>query len=206
MEKFQNKYRILSTRAQWHEYNAGTYFITICTAGHLHFFGKIIDTQMRLSDVGRVADDNFANVSAHYPYAKIPLFIVMPNHIHAIVIIDGNKYNAYNKDDNDDNNQQQKKWQQRWKTDMLNDKMRQISHKRGLLSIVIGGLKRAITCYARENGIDFAWQARFHDRIIRNQEEMNRIVTYIEQNVAKWDLDDLNNNRKNNHRNNKHLK
>lgn len=49
---------------------------------------------MLLSDVGRIAYDNFANVTVHYPYAEIPLFTVMPNHIHAIVVIDGNKGNG----------------------------------------------------------------------------------------------------------------
>ena len=70
--------------------------------------------------------------------------------------------------------------------------MREISHKRGALSVVIGGFKRAMTCYSRQNNIPFAWQSRFHERIIRNTDEMNHIAEYIENNVAKWDLDKLN--------------
>lgn len=94
MDKFQNKYRIPTARAQWHGYDGGIYFVTICTAERLHLFGEITDSQMLLSDVGRIAYDNFANVTVHYPYAEIPLFTVMPNHIHAIVVIDGNKGNG----------------------------------------------------------------------------------------------------------------
>ena len=164
--------------------------MTICTAGRVHFFGEIINAQMCLSDVGRIAHDNFAQVTTHYPYAEIPLFTVMPNHIHAIVVIDGDEY---------DNRLLLTSVEtmctsslQRWKTDIVNDKMREISHKRGALSVVIAGLKRAVTCYAHQNGISFAWQSRFHDRIIRNQEELNRIAEYIETNVAKWDEDELN--------------
>jgi len=49
-----------------------------------------------------------------------------------------------------------------------------------------------MTCYSRQNNIPFAWQSRFHERIIRNTDEMNHIAEYIENNVAKWDLDKLN--------------
>ena len=49
-----------------------------------------------------------------------------------------------------------------------------------------------MTCHSRQNNIPFAWQSRFHERIIRNTDEMNHIAEYIENNVAKWDLDKLN--------------
>ena len=153
-------------------------------------FGEITDRKMQLSDIGHIAHDNFANVSDHYPYAEIPLFTVMPNHIHAIVVIDGNEY--YNQSSSPQQPLSSQQRQQRWKTDAVNDKMRDISHRRGTLSVVVGGMKRAVTCYAHENGIDFAWQPRFHDRIVRNQEELNRIAEYIENNVAQWDTDELN--------------
>ena len=82
--------------------------------------------------------------------------------------------------------------QARWKTETVDNRMREISHKRGALSVVIGGFKRAMTCHSHQNNIPFAWQSRFHERIIRNTDEMNHIAEYIENNVAKWDLDKLN--------------
>ena len=194
INKFQDKYRIPSARAAWHAYDGGIYFVTICTAGRLHQFGEITDMRMRLSDIGRVAYDNFANVTAHYPYAEIPLFTVMPNHIHAIVAIDGDQYKLSLPTVETMCTSSLQQQQRRWKTGVVNEKMRGISHKRGALSVVISGLKRAVTCYAHDNGIDFAWQPRFYDRIIRHQDEMNRISDYIENNVAKWDLDELNTN------------
>ena len=86
---FRNKYRIPSARAVWHDYNGGAYFVTICTKDMAHFFGEIVDGEMCLTEIGRFADEQFRNVSSHYPYAKIPLWVVMPNHVHAIVMIDG---------------------------------------------------------------------------------------------------------------------
>ena len=60
------------------------------------------------------------------------------------------------------------------------------------LGTVIRGVKARISHAAHQNRISFAWQSRFHDRIIRNQEELNRIAEYIENNVAKWDVDEMN--------------
>lgn len=109
-ERFQNQYRIPSARANWHNYNAGVYFVTICTKNREHYFGEIMcggiahcrdaarhvstgtkmpEPQMHLSPIGQFVHEQFVNVESHYPYAEIPLFVVMPNHIHAIVVIDG---------------------------------------------------------------------------------------------------------------------
>jgi putative transposase len=49
--KFQNKYRIPSARAEWHDYNGGVYFITICTAGREHYFGRIENDRMQNNPV-----------------------------------------------------------------------------------------------------------------------------------------------------------
>ena len=108
MEKFQNKYCIPSARANWHDYKGGVYFVTICTKNREHYLGEIThccrdvahictdvarnvstEPQMHLSPIGQYAYDQFINVKTHYPYAKIPLFVIMPDHIHAIVTIDG---------------------------------------------------------------------------------------------------------------------
>jgi hypothetical protein len=79
--------------------------------------------------------------------------------------------------------------QNRWKNGMVDEKMQSVSAKRGKLSTMVGGYKRAITRYAHENKMDFGWQARFHDHIVRDQEEMNRIADYIQDNVVRWKED-----------------
>ena len=79
----------------------------------------------------------------------------------------------------------------RWLSDTVNETLQEISHRKGLLSVVIGGLKRAITRYANQNAIDFAWQTRFHDHIVRDIPEMNHIADYIENNMANWKDDEF---------------
>lgn len=54
---------------------------------------------------------------------------------------------------------------------------------------MIGGFKQSVTRFATQNHISFAWQTRFHDRIIRNHDEMNLVAEYVENNVARWESD-----------------
>ena len=196
-EKFHNKYRVQSARAIWHDYSGGKYFITISTKNKEHYFGEIVDGVMRMSALGKYADKQLRDVSSHYLYAEIPFWVVMPNHIHAVVIIDGNKtpcsrrttINASDVETMCTSSLQ--KTDMRWKNENVNEQMQAISQQRGLLSTAIGGLKRAVSVFANQNAITFAWQPRFHDRIIRTTDEMNRIAYYIENNVAQWQYDDL---------------
>jgi REP element-mobilizing transposase RayT len=200
---FCNKYRIPSARAVWHDYNGGAYFVTICTKDMAHFFGEIVDGEMCLTEIGRCADEQLRNVSSHYPYAKIPLWVVMPNHVHAIVMIDGdadlNGRDAIYRVSGDvmpsDTGTVG--------TDAMNlDAMNRVStggvtHNnnpmlRKCLGAIVRGLKARVTKYANENGISFAWQTRFYERIIRDCDEMNGIAGYIENNVAKWKSDEMN--------------
>ena len=83
-DKYKNRYRIPSVRAAWHDYMGGAYFVTICTKDREFYLGKIEDDEMYLSEIGRYADEQFRDVSSNYPYAIIPSYVVMPNHIHAI--------------------------------------------------------------------------------------------------------------------------
>jgi hypothetical protein len=53
------------------------------------------------------------------------------------------------------------------------------------------GFKSAVTKFARMNRIPFAWQTRFHDRVIRNYDEHNRIAYYINGNIENWQDDGL---------------
>ena len=220
-EYFQNKYRIPTARATWHNYREGMYFITICTHQHKPYLGRIIprpgleENQLKLTEVGKFVMENLQQITCHYPYAKIPVFVIMPNHIHFIIIIDSSDDPTRRdvvryvsdipfKDPNGDvarnhsfdnpngdvarnvstgNNQNNRN--QTISTDNENQTQKPISPQKGSLSTVIRGFKSAITKYARERGIAFAWQTRFYDRIVRNQNELNAIVEYIENNPYK---------------------
>ena len=184
MDKFQNRFRIPSARAYWHDYNGGIYFVTICTKNREHYFGEICTgPQMQLSQIGQYAYDQFINVKTHYPYAKIPLFVIMPDHIHAIVTIDGENDTCRDVVRNVST-------PARNVSTRVNTQMANISPRKNSLAVVIRGVKSSITKFANENNTPFAWQTRFHDRIIRNQDEFDKISDYIEKNVVNWH-DDL---------------
>lgn len=105
------------------------------------------------------------------PICEIPVFQIMPNHVHLIVCIDScidAACHVYTGE---------------------NAKMRGIAECCGLLSTAIGGLKSVLTRYANTNKTEFCWQTRFYVHIIRNQEEMNQIATYIENYPITWEND-----------------
>ena len=183
-EMFMNKYRIASARAQWHDYNGGEYFVTICTHGREHYFGEISGGQMNLSEIGNYANAVIQKIPTHNHYAEIPLYVIMPNHIHLIVIIDGGTVPWREKCCRD------VPW--RVSTDGKNTTMQDICNRQGKLSTAIGGMKQSVTRFARKHNIAFAWQPRFHDHIIRDTNELNDIADYIENNVAKWQNDIFN--------------
>ena len=185
---FQNRYRIPSARAPWHDYNGGWYFVTICTANRNHYFGEIIPDHkginvMHLSEMGRYADAQIRNIQSDYPYCAIPIWVVMPNHIHLMVKIDGLKTP-------DRNGLNQTAQNNRWKNpNEIDSGMKSISDRRGWLSVAVGGMKRAVSHFSNANQIPFGWQTRFHEHIVRNPMEWCRIAHYIENNVARWKTD-----------------
>lgn len=182
-DKFLGKYRKQSARAMWHDYDGGLYFVTICTKDRVHYFGEISENEMHLTEVGQYVVEQIRNVQVHYNYAKIPLWVVMPNHLHAIVIIDG------------DNIPYKRRVVKTLDGSMVESRrattlqQRGIANMQGWLSVVVGGIKSAVTKFANERRIPFAWQTRFHDHIVRDTCEMNQIADYIENNVQKWEMD-----------------
>ncbi|MBQ1605909.1 MAG: transposase, partial [Bacteroidales bacterium] len=106
---------------------------------------------------------------------------IMPDHIHLIVIIFGDDCRIA-------------PWRDSTMepVDVKNKTMQKMANNMGRLSIAIGGFKQSVTRFARQNDIPFQWQSRFYDRIIRDQNEMNQIAEYIENNAAKWESDNSN--------------
>jgi putative transposase len=188
MEKFQNKYRIPSARAVWYDYNEGVYFITICTARRKHYFGEIVQHRMQLNQLGEELFKIINKTETHNEYAEIQLFQIMPNHVHLIVSIDG-KTGYKNRTDSVTDNDTDTVMETDGipdKNGISENKMREMAKKRGKLSTTIGSIKSALTCFANTNHIPFGWQDRFHDHIIRDENEYNRIWIYIVNNPANW--------------------
>ena len=87
--KYQNKYRIESARLQsWDYGNNGSYFITICTKNREHHFGKIVEQEMQLNETGKLAEQYWVEIPIQFPFIELGNFVVMPNHVHGILIID----------------------------------------------------------------------------------------------------------------------
>lgn len=196
-------------RANWHKYNGGEYFVTICTKDRIHYFGEIADGKIHLTDIGEYLKTQIENVTSHYPYAKILLSTIMPNHIHLIVSIDNNK-TPYDRTSVgtrratsiqsdrtlsfDENARTPHATSLQLSVDqpnenVKNDVMRDVANRQGWLSVCIGGIKSSVTRFANECNIPFKWQKRYHDHIIQNQRELNRIAGYIENNPMIWHRD-----------------
>lgn len=206
-DKFQNKYRIASTRLQNWDYRwSAPYFVTICIADRQYFFGEIVDGKMNLSHQGILADILWYEIKNHSKNVVLGAFVVMPNHIHGIVIL--NNVDIPNGDNGtivtdvgtgggDETGhalslrrpQQQPKNPQPEKT--IGQQRFQNQGKNSLSSI-IGSYKSAVTKHANRLELPFAWQSRFHDHIIRNDAEYQRIENYIVNNPKKWKDDKFN--------------
>lgn len=152
-----------SPRADFHDYSGGDYFVTICTRDKKHFFGNIYNYEMHLSLIGEYCRQQLEQLSTHYPYVAVVMYVIMPNHVHAIISVKGD----------------------------AGDRTHEpyVPTERTALSVAVGGLKRSVTMYARRNNLEFGWQGRFHDHIIRGRRDGNNIAEYITNNVARWATD-----------------
>ena len=187
-----------SPRADWLAYNEGRYFVTVCTRDHRHCFGKIENGVMTMTKVGRCLDEELKNATSHQSYIRVLQHVVMPNHFHAIVEVDSGdcrdaarrvRENVDNANGNNVGTQHDASVDN---TDIADASCR-VPTKKGYklpkLSFFIGSLKSAVTKYAHECGIPFAWQPRYHDHAIRDWKDNNNISQYIENNVMNWEKD-----------------
>jgi len=69
--------------------------------------------------------------------------------------------------------------------------MRTLALSRGYLSVVIGGLKSATTKWANERNIEFGWQPRFNDVVVRGSDTLDSFINYIDNNPKNWQGDEL---------------
>lgn len=180
-EKFRNKYTIQSSRLQGYDYSQnGMYFITICAKDREEFLGSIIGEKMALSDIGKIANEYWQEIPNHFPFVNLDEYIVMPNHIHMILEIIKNA-NTRNRRDEAMPRLYTGKYPQ----------MSKISPKSGSLSVIIGSFKSIVAKTANKQfpRIGFAWQSRFYDHIIRNDESLQKIREYIQTNPQMWERD-----------------
>ena len=95
---FHHKYRVPSARLQtWNYAYAGMYFVTISTKDREFYFGEITNGQMQLSELGKIAETEWIKTIELRPDMNLELgeFVVMPNHVHGIILIGENQYNNH---------------------------------------------------------------------------------------------------------------
>lgn len=177
---FKNKYRVESARLQNWDYSwNGKYFVTIVTKNREHYFGNIVNGEMRFSEIGKIANECWCAIPEHFPFVVLDEFCVMPNHTHGIIVI------------NNQNDNECRDVACNVSTDNVTNskKMSNISPNPGSLSTIIRSYKSAVTKSVNENNYNFVWQPRFYEHIIRNEKSLFEIRKYIKQNSLKWKID-----------------
>ena len=178
MEKFQGKYRIPSARwKDWDYGSVGAYFITICTKDRHPYFGEIMDGKMIYTPLGAIADVLWMEIKNHTRNIELGEFVVMPNHLHGILIVETLHATSPR--------------QTLHATSLPNRQMAAISPKPGTIPAIIRSYKSAVTRHAHRLQMEFAWQPRFYDRIIRDNRSHSAIAEYIRRNPLNWEKDKL---------------
>jgi len=180
--KYHNKYRIESNRLRgWDYSNPGAYFITLCTQNRECHLGEIINEKMILSDFGKIVDNEWNKSFDMRDELLLDVYIIMPNHIHAIVVLNVEMHG---------------------RASLQSPKPSFIRQPKSISSF-IGGFKSAanskiddyidkhnlnIPKYNRKNHF---FQPNYHDHIIRDEQSYENISNYIINNVVNWEKDEL---------------
>ena len=172
------KHNRRSIRLPGYDYSqAGAYFVTICIQNQKSVFGEIIDGEMQLNDAGRMIRTTWEGLPNGFPFAETDQFIVMPNHIHGIIILTEDymgehKVSPYRAD-----------------------------QPRGTLPGTIGRIIQAFKSITTNEYIvgvrqnswtpfqGRLWHRNYYERVIRDENELNRIREYIVYNPANWPED-----------------
>ncbi|WP_064197502.1 MULTISPECIES: transposase [Emticicia] len=205
-DKFQKKYRIPSARHPHWDYGTnGAYFITICTKNRQYFLGECEKGKMGLSTVGAIVQGFWYEIPKHFPFIELGEFIVMPNHIHGILILNKNGMDENIIKPNDkidpidpvETGQYVETGHCPVSTDENISTNKTIGQKRfrnqgkNTISSIIGSYKSICTKHIHKAFplMNFEWQTRFWDNIIRDDEAFNTISQYIINNPLNWKED-----------------
>jgi putative transposase len=178
----QQKYNRKSPRLQDFDYtHDGGYFITICTHNRLKLFGTIdIDGVMHSNQWGKAALLCWEGIPQHFPNVQLDEFVVMPNHVHGILFI----------------TEQQAKDESSTVSDVgerhASPLRKSYRVQSGSIIAIVSSYKSAVTRAInkiRHTTKHPIWQRSFHDRIIRNETEVNILREYAIYNPASWAAD-----------------
>lgn len=178
-------------RLKGYDYSTvGSYSVTICVQHRLCLLGEIVDGEMRPNETGRTIERWWRFLPRRFPGMDIDAFVVMPDHMHGIILIGTNPTDAGR--------------HPLVGTDLrvcpAAREGRDASHRQPHLPTILQRFKTITTTdyIAGVNHMDWSpfdgrlWQPRYHDRIVRSDRELDRIRTYIANNPANWPRDDEN--------------
>ncbi len=167
-----NKHHRRSIRLKNYDYSQpGAYFITICTHNRQNLFGEIVDGEMILNEFGKIVYNEWLNTANIRPNIIVDEFIVMPNHLHGILIIVDNCRGTL----------QRAPAMERFGQPTSNS-----------IPTIIRLFKSACTKQIniiRQSPANPVWQRNYYEHIIRNENELDRIREYIINNPLKWSFD-----------------
>lgn len=175
-KSFQNKYRQETRRIRNYDYGSdGIYFVTINTLNRVDYLGDIVATDycpskdietvittdnspsLRFTDMGNIVNMYWNEIPIHYPYVELDAFSIMPNHLHGVLILHGQLGNGWHPN--------------------------KFGVQSGNLGAIIRAFKSSVKRYANENEIEFAWQPRYFDRIIRSEKSLLNVRNYINNQI-----------------------
>ena len=172
------KHHRRSIRLRGYDYSqAGAYFVTICTRNHESIFGQIMEGKMVLNEYGKVVVECWCWLERQYEYVELDEYVVMPNHLHGIIIITDAR-----------------------RGDPLGrpyQRHRPHGPAPGSIGSIVGQFKSAAT--KRINDLRgttrvSVWQRNYYERVIRNEDELNHLRWYILDNHVQWNMDENNPN------------
>jgi len=174
---YLNEYQRRSIRLPGYDYaSPGGYFVTICVYGRQNLFGHVADHIMHINQMGEIVAREWLRSENVRCEIKMDEWIVMPNHMHAIVIIQNNPVGATGRSPLHDTHQPQ-------------------GCAKHSLGSLIAGFKSSVTKQInalRQTPSIPVWQRNYYEHIIRSEPELNRIRRYIRDNPGNWAYDELN--------------
>lgn len=214
-EKFRDKYRIPSNRLRgWDYASSGHYYITIVTAGRNRLFGEIKNGEMILNDLGQIVYDEFFKSFELREELFLGEFVLMPDHLHAIVILDKSKCECsghvgmHDRVGMCDRVGTHDRVETHGRASLPQPQSQpptpQFQRQPKSISSFVAGFKsstiKRIDDWIDSNNLPMAkfnknnplWQSNYHDHIIRNETEYRHISDYIVRNPIDWKEDTLN--------------
>jgi REP element-mobilizing transposase RayT len=185
------KHHRRSIRLQGYDYSQqGAYFITLVTQHRECSFGAIGEDGIRLSPIGQTTQDFWRQIPAHFPNVALDEFVVMPNHLHGIIVMRVERIQP---------KQTEPPVGVEYIQPLPNIQPRppQRNAYQHIIPRSIGSIvrsyKASVTRWCRRAGYaDFQWQRDYYEHIIRDEHALERIRHYIIGNPFHWATDDEN--------------